>query len=136
MFAQMIQTKTRLVDRCPGGAAWRRPGPNHPPGRVFPEGAFASECTTASQLQSLAFFSVADDITRSLCGEQQIWTFFVAKRTATTTVSVPQKNSRVWTSLRAPLADISCRWPYISFLNPQPIAPRKPFANFDCKSSP
>ena len=30
MCAQMMQTTTRLVDRCPGGAAWRRPGPNTP----------------------------------------------------------------------------------------------------------
>ena len=31
MRAQMIQTTTLLVDRCPGGAAWRRPGPKTPP---------------------------------------------------------------------------------------------------------
>ena len=33
--AQMIQTMSLLVDRCPGGAAWRRPGPNTPPNFIF-----------------------------------------------------------------------------------------------------
>ena len=52
MRAQMIQTTTLLVDRCPGGAAWRRPGPKTP--LLQKEHDFCLEDSQRIESQSLA----------------------------------------------------------------------------------
>ena len=67
--------------------------------------------------------------------------FFIAKRIATATTSLPQKKSppRIWRSLWATLAVVQRRWPYIEY-NPEKhrcvqFWQRKRIADFDHKSS-
>ena len=54
------------------------------------------KCTMASQPQSLAIFGLAGKIARNFRSEKQIWPFFIAKRIATATLSVPQRNRNLF----------------------------------------
>ena len=67
------------------------------PGSIlnFPIGS-VSKCTTASQPQSLAIFWIAGEIARNFHSEKQIRPFFIAKRIATATVSLPQRNRNLF----------------------------------------